>query len=80
VLKLSNAVQHAVTEIVACLAGGVWHEIPIPNAQEMGWRVEQEFIGAIRGTEKVQRTDFYTGVQYMEFTGWPLAVRLCCRV
>ncbi len=33
-----------------------------------GWRVEAEFIGAIRGQEKVRFTDFATGVRYMEFT------------
>ena len=30
--------------------------------------VEAEFIGAIRGHEKVRLTDFATGVKYMEFT------------
>lgn len=33
-----------------------------------GWRVEAEFIGAIRGEEQIQFTDFATGVRYMEFT------------
>lgn len=33
-----------------------------------GWRVESEFIGAIRGKEPVRLTDFETGVRYMEFT------------
>ncbi len=47
-------------------------EVPINVLQGAGWRVEEEFIGAIRGTEKVTRSDFYTGVQYMEFTGWLL--------
>lgn len=32
------------------------------------WRVEEEFIGAIRGEEKVKFTDFATGLRYMEFT------------
>ena len=32
------------------------------------WRVEDEFIGAIRGTETIRLTDFTTGVKYMEFT------------
>eukprot|EP00884_Botryococcus_braunii_P013191 jgi/Botrbrau1/21873/Bobra.0249s0004.1 len=47
---------------------GELKEIPWADAPGAGWRVEDEFIGAIRGTEKVHRTDFYTGVQYMEFT------------
>jgi len=32
------------------------------------WRVEEEFICAIRGEESVQLTDFKSGVAYMEFT------------
>lgn len=43
-------------------------EIPIPPAEEMGWRVEAEFIAAIRGAETVEFTTFATGVRYMEFT------------
>jgi predicted dehydrogenase len=42
--------------------------IDIPPEKRGGWRVEAEFIGAIRGREKVQYTDFATGVRYMEFT------------
>jgi predicted dehydrogenase len=37
-------------------------------AERLGrWRVEEEFVGAIRGKESVRLTDFRTGVQYMEF-------------
>ncbi|HVW01885.1 MAG TPA: Gfo/Idh/MocA family oxidoreductase [Planctomycetaceae bacterium] len=43
-------------------------ELEIPNDMRGGWRVEEEFIGAIRGTEKVRFTDFETGLKYMEFT------------
>lgn len=43
-------------------------EITIPPEKEYTWRVEEEFIGAIRGEEKVEFTDFATGVQYMQFT------------
>lgn len=43
-------------------------EIEIPAHEESGWRVEQEFIGAIRGQEKIEFTDFAAGVRYMEFT------------
>lgn len=42
--------------------------ISIPADQAGGWRVEQEFINAIRGIEPVQFTDFATGVRYMDFT------------
>jgi predicted dehydrogenase len=43
-------------------------EIPIPAAERVGWRVEEEFVNAIRGREKVTRTGFEDGVRYMEFT------------
>ena len=43
-------------------------EIPIPAERRMGWRVEEEFVNAIRGREKVSRTTFADGVLYMEFT------------
>lgn len=33
-----------------------------------GWRVEEEFINAIRGIEPVKYTTFEDGVRYMEFT------------
>ncbi len=32
------------------------------------WRVEEEFVNAIRGKEAVTHTDFTTGVRYMEWT------------
>ncbi|MBW3542937.1 MAG: Gfo/Idh/MocA family oxidoreductase [Planctomycetes bacterium] len=40
----------------------------IPAELRGGWRVEAEFIAAIRGEERVRFTDFATGVEYMEFT------------
>ena len=43
-------------------------EIDIPAEEEGGWRVEDEFINAIRGNEIITHTDFDTGVKYMEFT------------
>lgn len=42
--------------------------VKIPEAQRGGWRVEAEFIAAVRGHGKFQHTDFATGVRYMEFT------------
>ena len=44
------------------------NEIDIPDAEAGGWRVEEEFVNAIRGTEVITHTDFDTGVKYMEFT------------
>lgn len=43
-------------------------EIEIPPKEAGGWRVEEEFINAIRGQEPVTHTTFETGVKYMEFT------------
>ena len=43
-------------------------ELEIPEAKAGGWRVEEEFINAVRGLEPVQFTDFASGVRYMEFT------------
>jgi predicted dehydrogenase len=43
-------------------------EIPIPAERRIGWRVEEEFVNAIRGRETVSRTTFEDGVRYMEFT------------
>jgi predicted dehydrogenase len=43
-------------------------EIVVPAERRIGWRVEEEFVNAIRGREKVARTTFEDGVRYMEFT------------
>ena len=43
-------------------------EVAIPAERRIGWRVEEEFVNAIRGQEKVTRTTFEDGVRYMEFT------------
>lgn len=42
--------------------------IRIPDDDRGGWNVEAEFIGAIRGENRVTRTDFLTGARYMQFT------------
>ncbi len=43
-------------------------EIVIPAERRIGWRVEEEFVNTVRGTEKITRTNFEDGVRYMEFT------------
>ena len=43
-------------------------EIDIPDTEVGEWRVEEEFVNAIRGNEVITHTDFDTGVKYMEFT------------
>ncbi|MBS0266384.1 MAG: Gfo/Idh/MocA family oxidoreductase [Planctomycetes bacterium] len=42
--------------------------VEIPESQRGSWRVEAEFIAAVRGQDKIHYTDFATGVRYMEFT------------
>ena len=42
--------------------------IPIPAAARGGWRVEADFIDAIRGERPVDRTTFADGAAYMQFT------------
>jgi predicted dehydrogenase len=42
--------------------------VDIDPAKRGGWRVEKEFVNAIRGMERVTHTDFFTGVKYMEWT------------
>lgn len=42
--------------------------IPIPDEIRGGWRVEEDFIAAIRGERPVTHTPFATGVRYMQFT------------
>lgn len=44
------------------------NEIPIPIEKQGDWRVEADFIEAIRGEGTVEFTSFATGVRYMEFT------------
>jgi predicted dehydrogenase len=43
-------------------------EIGIPPEQAGGWRVEEEFVNAIRGRETITHTSFEDGLKYMEFT------------
>lgn len=43
-------------------------DIPIPPEKAGGWRVEADFIDAIREGKPIRFTDFATGVAYMEFT------------
>ncbi len=43
-------------------------EIHVPPEQALDWRVEAEFVGAIRKQETIEFTDFAAGMRYMEFT------------
>ena len=42
--------------------------LSIDPGKQGGWRVEEEFVNAIRGNEPVTHTDFVTGTKYMEWT------------
>ena len=50
--------------------------IAVPPEKAGGWRVEEEFVNAVRGFEPVTHTDFVTAVKYME---WTDAVNLSAR-
>ncbi len=41
--------------------------VPVPEEERGDWRVEEEFVGAIRGREPIRYTSFEVGVKYMEF-------------
>ncbi len=43
-------------------------QIEIPPENRGAWRVEEEFINAIRGIEPVTHTNFTDGLKYMQFT------------
>jgi predicted dehydrogenase len=47
---------------------GELEEIPIPPERARAWRVEEDFVNAIRTGAAVELTDFASGVVYMEFT------------
>jgi predicted dehydrogenase len=49
-------------------AGEPAEMLPIPAHLRGGWQVEADFVAAIRGERPVTRTDFATGVRYMQFT------------
>ena len=43
-------------------------ELTVPPEKAGGWRVEEEFVAAIRGEGEIEFTSFETGVRYMRFT------------
>ncbi|MAE65795.1 MAG: oxidoreductase [Phycisphaeraceae bacterium] len=47
---------------------GDLQRVDIPEKDQYAWRVEEEFVDAIRGRGTIEFTDFETGVRYMEFT------------
>lgn len=63
-LRLGGEVQ----KLTLYRPGEPTQELKPPEAEQEFWRVEEEFIGAIRGKEKIRYTSFAEGVRYMEFT------------
>jgi predicted dehydrogenase len=47
---------------------GGFQQVEQRPGERQDWRVEAEFVGAIRGEETVHLTDFATGAAYMAFT------------
>ena len=44
-----------------------WSLLEVPDEKKGGWRVEEEFVEAIREGKPVTRTSFDDGIHYMEF-------------
>lgn len=44
------------------------HELEIPQADRVGWRVEADFVASIREGKAVELTSFADGVRYMAFS------------
>ncbi|MEZ5853345.1 MAG: Gfo/Idh/MocA family oxidoreductase [Hyphomicrobiaceae bacterium] len=67
-IRLHQPVDGAMTLSAAKRGQPDMKVVDIDPAKRGGWRVEEEFINAIRGKEPVTHTDFATGVRYMEWT------------
>ena len=72
-IRLHQPVGGALTLSAAKRGQAQLEPVAIDPAKRGGWRVEEEFINAIRGKEPITHTDLVTGVRYME---WTTAVRL----
>ena len=59
--------HHELRVYGACRGDTELTEILNPEESRYQWRVAEEFIASIMGEEKVSRTPFEVGVQYMEF-------------
>lgn len=58
----------AAKELTLTLPSGASTPLEVPDDLREEWRVEEEFIGAIRGTESIRLTPFTEGLRYMQFT------------
>lgn len=71
-IRLRQPVGGAMALCAGKRGKGELEPVEIDPAKRGGWRVEEEFVNAIRGKERVTHTDFFTSVKYME---WTTAVR-----
>jgi hypothetical protein len=67
-IRLRQPVGGALTLSAAKRGKGDLEPVEVDPAKRGGWRVEEEFINAVRGKERITHTDFFTGVKYMEWT------------
>ncbi|MFP6746154.1 MAG: Gfo/Idh/MocA family oxidoreductase [Alphaproteobacteria bacterium] len=67
-LRLLQAGSDPMTLYAGKRGDGGLAPVAIDAAKKGGWRVEEEFINAIRGLETISHTDFTTAVKYMEWT------------
>jgi predicted dehydrogenase len=54
--------------LVGRIGSEAMREIQLEPKNQRGWRVEEEFISAIRGQEAIKFNSFETAIKYMEFT------------
>ncbi|CAN0507437.1 unnamed protein product, partial [Phaeothamnion confervicola] len=54
--------------LLAKKGGSGLSPLAIDPGKRGAWRVEEEFINAIRGREPITHTDFVTATKYMEWT------------
>ena len=67
-LRLQQAASGAMQLLAARRGGSGLTPVSIAAGKSGRWRVEEEFVNAIRGREIVTHTDFATGVRYMAWT------------
>ncbi|MCF7686745.1 MAG: Gfo/Idh/MocA family oxidoreductase [Cephaloticoccus sp.] len=58
----------ATASLYWCSMGGQEERVIIPTSEHRGWRVEADFVDAIRTGSPVRLTDFATGLRTMQFT------------
>jgi predicted dehydrogenase len=63
-----GAIRYDGETLMGCARGDdEFSPVEIPEDERGGWRVEEEFVGAIRGEEQIALTRFEDGARYMQF-------------